>query len=84
MATNIAPLSAETLKLISKVLDELTNSEITHALKKVNLSDPSKGASKWIRIHDAFAVYQNTHQCSDAILKFCINYFKPVRFVDSQ
>lgn len=82
MASNIPPLSAETLEQISKVLDELTNSEIAHELKKVNLPDPSNGFTKWIRLHDAFAEYQNQHQKSDAILQFCINYFKPVRFVN--
>lgn len=82
MATNIAPLSTETLEQISKVLDELSNSEITHELKKVNLTDPSKGFTKWIRLHNSFAEYQNTYHQSDAILQFCINYFKPVRFVN--
>lgn len=82
MATNLPPLSAETIEQISKVLDELTNSEITHELNKVGIADVSKGANKWIRIHDAFAEYQNIHHKSDAILIFCINYFKPVRFVN--
>lgn len=82
MASNIPPLSAETIEQISKVLDELKNSEITHELKKVNLPDPSNGVTKWIRLHDAFAEYQNKYHKSDAILQFCINYFKPVRFVN--
>lgn len=82
MATNLPPLSAETIVEISKVLDELTNSEISHELDKVGLTDVSKGATKWIRIHDAFVTYQNTKHKSDAILLFCVNYFKPVRFVN--
>lgn len=82
MASNIPPLSAETIEQISKVLDELTNSEITHELRKVNLPDPSNGTTKWIRLHDAFAEYQNNHHKCDAILQFCLNYFKPVRFVN--
>ena len=82
MATNITPLGPETLEQISKVLDELTNSEITHELKKVCLTDPSYGETKWVRLYNAFVEYQNTHHCSDSILQFCINYFKPVRFVN--
>ena len=52
-------LSAETIEAISKVLDELTNSEITHELQKVGIVDHSPGITKWKRLHDAFANYQN-------------------------
>ena len=75
-------LSAETIEAISKVLDELTNSEITHELQKVGIVDHSPGITKWKRLHDAFANYQNISHCSNSILKFCINYFKPQRFIN--
>lgn len=82
MASNLPPLSPETIEAISKIFDELSNSEITHELQKVGIPDVSMGITKWKRIHDAFGTYQNNKRKSDAILQFCINYFKPVRFVN--
>ena len=39
MVKMLPTLSAETIEAISKVLDELTNSEITHELQKVGIVD---------------------------------------------
>ena len=43
MVKMLPTLSAETIEAISKVLDELTNSEITHELQKVGIVDHSPG-----------------------------------------
>lgn len=83
MANNIAPLSASVIEGISKILDELTGSEISHELAKVRLNDVcGSKTTKWIRLYDAFVTYQNDQHKCDAILQFCINYFNPARFVN--
>lgn len=83
MAKDLSPLSASVIEGISKILDELTGSEITHELAKVHLVDVcGTKTTKWIRLHDAFVSYQNDQHKCDAILQFCINYFNPARFVN--
>lgn len=77
-------LSANILEGISKILDGYTNSQIDQALRSVGIVIVDPIGTKWKRLFNAFANYQNTHKCCNAILNFCIKYFDPVRFVNGQ
>ncbi len=80
------PLTDGVLQGISRIMgdttDGLTGSEIGRYLLMVGIDDCSPGITKWQRLFNAFAEYQNTTHCCNAILNFCKNYFQPTRFVN--
>jgi uncharacterized protein (TIGR02391 family) len=88
MATKEHPLSDSVLTQISKIMgdttDGLTGPEISRELQKVAIIDINPSITKWKRLFNAFAEYQNRNQCSNAILNFCINYFQPANFVNGR
>lgn len=76
------------LEGISKILGDtnsgLTGSEIQHLLVQSKITDTSPTSTKWKRLHDAFAVYQNESQCSNHILNFIALALAPAKYVDNQ
>lgn len=75
-----------TLEGISKILGNtnsgLTRSEIQHLLAQSRITDVSPTLTKWRRLYDAFAVYQNENQCSNHILNFIAFALAPAKYVD--
>lgn len=71
MTTRRKCLTPPILEGISKILGDtysgLSGSEITHLLTQCKITDVSPSITKWKRIHDAFATYQNNSQCSNNI-----------------
>lgn len=69
---HIPPFRASQLEAIAKVLgdtsDGLTGSEISRFLRQKNVTDPGSGVTKWIRLHDAFADFQNRHRSGNLVL----------------
>lgn len=81
------PLTDGVLQGLARIMgdtnDGLTGSEIGRYLQMVGIADCSPGITKWQRLFNAFAEYQNTTHCCNAILNFCKNYFQPELFVNS-
>lgn len=74
------------LEGISKILGDtssgLTGSQIQHLLAQSAIKDESPDLTKWKRLFDAFAVYQNENQCSNHILNFIALALAPAKYVD--
>jgi uncharacterized protein (TIGR02391 family) len=79
-------LTEGVLKQISQIIGDtgcgLTGSEIGYYLQQAGIKDVSPQLTKWKRLFDAFATYQNEFHCSNAILYFCKLYFQPANFVN--
>ena len=62
----IPPFSPERLESIAKVLgdttDGLTGSEINHILAQCNIGNPDSDITKWKRLYNALAEFQNEHK----------------------
>lgn len=76
-----------TLEGISKILGDtssgLTGSEIQHLLAQSKIADASPTSTKWKRIYDAFAIYQNENRCSNHILNFIGLALAPAKYVNN-
>lgn len=59
----------------------LTGSEIGQLLVNANIPDIDPQNTKWKRLYNAFAEWQNEHQCSNHILKFIQDALQPVRYL---
>ncbi len=81
------PLTDGVLQGLARIMgdtnDGLKGSEIGRYLQMVGIEDYSPNITKWQRLFNAFAVYQNRTKCCNAVLNFCKNYFDPTRFVNS-
>lgn len=75
-AINIESICA----MIADTNEGLTGSEITKLLADSLLKDPSPELNKRSRLYNAFADHQNTHQCSNGILKFLGLAMNPARY----
>lgn len=86
MATLLPPLSEGIIQGLAKIMgdttDGLTGTDISRYLSQAQISDCSPGITKWKRLFDAFANYQNHMQRCNAILNFIKYYFQPSRFVN--
>ena len=74
------------LEGISRILgdtnDGLTGTEIQYLLMQCKIVDIEPALTKWRRIFSAFANFQNTNQCSNAILNFIGLALAPAKFVN--
>ncbi len=68
-------------KTIADTAGGLTNSEIGKILADVGIPDKEPGATKWVRVYNAFVGSQNKHQCSNQVLQFLIHAMQPSRYV---
>ena len=62
----------------------LTGSEIGYLLKQSQIADIDASNTKWRRLFNAFANYQNQNQCSNAILNFIKYALDPAKYVENQ
>ena len=80
------PLTDGVLQGLARIMgdtaDGLKGSEIGRYLQMAQMVDCTPGITKWQRLFNAFAKYQNTTCCCNAILIFCKNYFEPTRFIN--
>jgi uncharacterized protein (TIGR02391 family) len=78
------PISSEILESICKILgDQNTGTEIGNYLAQVGVIDTDPGITKWKRLFNAFANYQNKNQESNKILIFIQKTLSPIRFADN-
>lgn len=79
-------LSSEVIENICRVIADtdtgLTGTEIGRILAESLIEDTDPTLTKWRRLFNAFAHYQNKHQCSNNILTFLSKAMQPVRYVD--
>lgn len=85
MATLRPPIKSEILESISKCLgDFVSNTEINKFLPESGLTNVDEVNSKWKRIYNSFAEYQNKVGCSNAIRIFIQKVASPVRFINNE
>lgn len=78
------PISAETLESICTVLGgQNTGTQIGYYLAQTGITDTDPGITKWRRLYNAFATYQNQFQESNKILIFIQKTLSPIRYVDN-
>ncbi|CAM3010084.1 TIGR02391 family protein [Flavobacterium frigoris] len=79
------PIDGSVLEGISKTLGDtyngLTGTEISKFLQEVGIPDIDSNNTKWKRLFNAFADYQNKKQISNNILKFVNRSMNPARFI---
>ncbi len=84
MAEAYKPFPPETLESICKVLGEQnTGSQIEHYLAQIGMKDTHPGITKWKRLYNSFAHYQNTNKRSNKILNFIKATLSPIRYADN-
>lgn len=78
------PISLETLESICKILGEQnTGTEIGNYLVQIGVTDTDYGITKWKRLFNAFANYQNINHESNKILVFIQKTLSPIRYADN-
>lgn len=78
------PISSEMLESICIVLGgQNTGSQIANYLAQSKIEDVDPLGSKWRRLFNAFAKYQNTNQESNRIQVFIQKTLSPVRYADN-
>lgn len=82
------PLTEELIEGICKVIADtelgLTGTEIGKLLADSKIKDTDPNLTKWKRLYNAFANWQNKHQCSNNIWDFIKRAMAPVRYLDSR
>lgn len=85
MKKHYPPIDGSVLEGISKTLGETNNglsgTEISKFLAEAQITDTDPGITKWRRLYNAFANYQNKNQISNNILSFINKSLKPARFI---
>jgi uncharacterized protein (TIGR02391 family) len=81
-------ISANILEGIARILGDtnrgLTGSEIGHILQIAKLKDVDPSNTKWKRIYNSFADFQNKNQTSNNILNFIKLSMDPARYVGNK
>ncbi|SEI82843.1 TIGR02391 family protein [Dyadobacter sp. SG02] len=85
--TKQPPISEEVLRGISQVIGDtnagLSGSEIGHLLANAKIADTDPTLTKWRRLFNAFANWQNQNQCSNNIYDFISRVMNPVSYMGS-
>jgi uncharacterized protein (TIGR02391 family) len=68
-------------KIIADTSEGLTGSEIGKILADCQIKDVDNANTKWKRLYNAFAGWQNEYQCSNHILKFIQHALHPSRYI---
>jgi len=78
------PIPAETLESICIVIGgQNTGSQIGNYLSQVGILDSDPAITKWKRLYNAFANYQNNSQEATKILIFIQKILSPVRYANN-
>ena len=80
----VLPFATEHLTALAKILadtdDGLTGSQIAHLLSECSITDVDPSATKWKRLHNAFAAFQNDHKFGKHVVKFINKSMSPVQY----
>lgn len=69
---------------IADTNEGLTGTEIGKLLNDSRVTDVDPSMTKWKRLYNAFASYQNNLQCSNGILTFIQKALQPVRYINNE
>jgi uncharacterized protein (TIGR02391 family) len=79
--TKVPPFDPPQITAIAKILADtssgLTGSEIEVLLRQCEIADPDPQNTKWKRLYNAFAEFQNKHQVGNHVLVFIKNAMNP-------
>ena len=82
----IPPFDAATLEAIAKVVADtergLTGTQIGHTLQQYNIPDVEPTGTKWRRLYNALAAFQNEHSVGNHVVKFIVGAFSPAAFTN--
>ncbi|HAQ18271.1 MAG TPA: TIGR02391 family protein [Prolixibacteraceae bacterium] len=82
------PLKEELIEGICKIIAEtnlgLSGTEIGKLLADSKITDTDPELTKWKRLYNAFANWQNEHQCSNNIWDFIKRAMAPVRYLNDK
>ncbi len=83
MGIKIAPcLDRAQMEYLARLLgEEVTGSKLSLLLEQVYLKDTPELSTKWKRIYNAFAEYQNEKQCSNQIMHFIKLIIEPANYL---
>lgn len=88
MTKRFSPINSGILEGISKILCDtsngLTGPEIGKFLQESKISDIKSGNTKWKRLYNVFATFQNKKQLSNNILTFINISMNPARFIGKE
>lgn len=77
----IIPFEQQQLEAIAKVLGDtdegLTGPQIGHALLQLKIPDPTPSMTKWKRLYNALAEFQNKHEIGNHVVKFVNHAMNP-------
>jgi len=80
----IPPFNSQQLTAIAKILGEtskgLNGSEIGYFLEDCRISDVTPDMTKWKRLFNAFAGWQNDKQLGNCVLMFIGRAMNPVQY----
>lgn len=81
---HVPPFNAQQLTALAKALgdtgDGLTGSQIGHLLAQSNIPDVDPTATKWKRLFNAFAAFQNERKFGNHVVVFINRAMDPVQF----
>ncbi len=82
----IPPFDAATLEAIAKVVADtergLTGTQIGHTLRQCNIPDIEPAGTKWRRLVNALATFQNEHQVGNHVIMFITEALAPAGFTN--
>jgi hypothetical protein len=80
----IDTFDSQQLEAIARILGNtangLTNSQISHLLRDCEILDTSPGITKWQRLYNAFAEFQNKHQVGNHVVVFVSKAKNPAKY----
>lgn len=86
--SNIPPFPQAVLENVCRIIGDtntgLTGTQIGAYLAQELIKDTDPTLTKWKRLYNAFANFQNKHQCSNNILNFIKLSLSPARYVDDK
>ena len=82
----IPPFDSATLEAIAKVVADtdrgLTGTQIGHTLRQCNIPDVEPTATKWRRLFNALAMFQNEHEVGNHVVTFIMEALSPAAFTN--
>ena len=86
--SKIPPFPQAVLENVCRIIGDtdtgLTGTQIGTYLAQEHIEDTDPTLTKWKRLYNAFANFQNKHQCSNNILNFIKLSLSPARYVDDK
>lgn len=82
---NIPPVSSNIIEMLARFCGGInTGPEISMLLLQARLPDPDPQLTKWKRLHNAFATFQNEHNAADHIITYVKLALDPARYTNSR